>query len=302
MSPRLQQFIRTHDYPCWCGIETKRLVCKQMFGRRPFVVLKCMGCGTQRILPRALAEQSAAETLYNSYQEDIFSARDLQCFQKRALARLQAVEVTFRNSTTVLDVGCGSGDLLNSICSQFGCAGKGIDVDARRIGRAIKGSTGAEFECGLFDPKNVRQQFDVVISNAVIEHVIDPVKLLQDMAQALRPGGQLFILTPNAASLNYRILGSWWRELLSIGEHIYLFTPASLQLCAQRAGLSEGAMSSGFDFVAPRLSFTGLRQLLIGCWWCYRETAKRLSSLVAGSLDRDILYGRFEKPRPQPAS
>jgi hypothetical protein len=104
------------------------------------------------------------------------------------------------------------------------------------------------------------------------------------------------VLTPNAASLNYRILGSWWRELLSIGEHIYLFTPESLELCAREAGLAITAVSSGFDFGPQQWSCRGWRDFLIGGWWLYRRGVKRMSSLMANSRSRDVLYARLVAP------
>jgi 2-polyprenyl-3-methyl-5-hydroxy-6-metoxy-1,4-benzoquinol methylase len=288
-----EAFIAKHDYSCWCGQQKNRLVCKQMFGRRHFAVVQCATCHTHRILPRALANQNAAEELYNEYQLGNAIQCDLDAVGRQMFPRLEQVGIRLSPETRVLDVGCGSGALLNALCNTFGCSGLGIDVDKRRIALARAQPRRAQFECGLFDPQKLQGRFDIVISNAVIEHVTDPRNFLRGMSQALRPKGQMFVLTPNAASLSYRILGSWWRELLSIGEHIYLFTPGSLEVCAREAGLATTAVSSAFDFALPELSCRGWRDLLIKSWWCYREGAKRISSLLASSRRRDILYARL---------
>jgi 2-polyprenyl-3-methyl-5-hydroxy-6-metoxy-1,4-benzoquinol methylase len=291
----VEDFIAKHDYPCWCGQQQSRLVCKQFFGRRSFAVLECIRCKTHRILPKALASQQAAEHLYNEYELGAVTQYDLESVRAQMFPRLQEVGIAFTPQTRVLDVGCGSGTLLNAVCKTFGCAGLGIDVDKRRISVARGQASGAQFECGLFDSQKLRAQFDVVISNAVIEHVVDPVKFLRDMSEVLRPNGQMFVLTPNAASLNYRILRSWWRELLSIGEHIYLFTPESLASCARSAGLGVAAISSAFDFGVPQLSFKEPRDFVIGVWSCYREMVKRATGLVSTPRNRDILYARLAK-------
>src|SRR5439155_16096152 len=137
------------------------------------------------------------------------------------------------------------------------------------------------FECGLFTARDIKPSFDLVASVAVIEHVVDPVAFLRELGQVLVPGGSLFLLTPNAASLNYRILGSWWRELLSIGEHIYLFTPESLEQCAQQASFELIKAASDFDCSSPRPHFNGLRNSAITLWAWYRELVKRLAGRFA---------------------
>src|SRR5258708_33901355 len=125
------------------------------------------------------------------------------------LKRLNETRITFAKGKKVLDVGCGSGVLLETICQQFGCVGKGIDVDSRRIEKARAHSKLAVFECGLFDATNVKDRYDVLTSSAVIEHIVDPPGFLKQLNLTLAEGGSLFLLTPNASSLNYRLLRSW---------------------------------------------------------------------------------------------
>lgn len=288
-------FCHTHDYPCWCGGTEGRVFCSQMFGRRPFVVLECRQCGTHRILPRALASQASAETLYNEYEAPGWSEGAHPQFLPSMRKRLAEVEVSFTPENNVLDVGCGDGLLLETICKEFGCTGKGIDVDQRRIATARKRSTHATFECELFDASKVDKKYDVLLCNAVVEHVIDPVNFLSELHSALVKGGSLFLLTPNANSLNYRLLRSWWRELLSIGEHIYLFTPQSLESCAGKAGFDLVASGSDFDYSTPRLQFTGLRPFLLSVWAIYKELIKRVSKQFSTRRRCDILYAHFRK-------
>jgi cyclopropane fatty-acyl-phospholipid synthase-like methyltransferase len=121
------------------------------WGRRRFAVLECTSCQTQRILPKVLKEQSSAVTLYNEYASD-FSEAELTKLAQTNLRRLQETELHFENDLRVLDVGCGSGVLLETICSRYGCIGHGIDVDRRRIETALAESKHVTFECGLFEP------------------------------------------------------------------------------------------------------------------------------------------------------
>lgn len=295
MNSEVAKLINLHDFPCWCGVKDSRIICSQMFGRRPFVVLQCCACGTHRILPKALADQASAEALYNVYSGADVPDSNRGREAEKALNRLIRVEVPFDRDKKVLDVGCGSGLVLEAICEKFGCVGQGIDVDKRRIDRAKKFAQRATFECGLFDAGTLQTKHDILVSVAVIEHVVDPVGFLQQFHTALVDGGSLFLLTPNAQSLNYRILRSWWRELLSIGEHIYLFTPKSLEECAAKAGFKLVKFSSDFDWSVPRLEFNSLRNSAVTFWASYCAMVKRVAGCFSSNQTGDILYAHFRK-------
>ncbi|MES2474546.1 MAG: class I SAM-dependent methyltransferase [Verrucomicrobiota bacterium] len=292
----LGQFIRDHDYPCWCGVSAGTVFCSQTFGRRPFAALRCPSCGTQRLLPRVLDSQEDASELYNNYDPPRPTEEELQDLARHCLERLARTGIEFKKGDRVLDVGCGNGRILEAICSRFECIGHGVDADERRVSDAKASAKHATFETGLFDPTAYPQPFDIVISSAVIEHVYDPVDFIRQLARVVKPGGSLFLLTPNAASLNYRILRSWWRELLSLGEHIYLFTPESLGRCGERSGLTVAGTASDFDFATPSLNFGGIRPLLLSGWSLYREACKRVCAVFAGSRRGDILCVHFRKP------
>jgi len=294
------EFVSRNDYRCWCGERLANRVCHQMFGRQPFVVMVCASCRTHRILPKAVTEEYGPETLYNEYEGSDVSLSHEQQYGENMLRRFNQIQLNFNSKLKVLDVGCGIGVVLDFICDRFGCEGKGIDVDKRRIAVAQARAKRAKFECGMFSPGKDAEKYDVVLATAVLEHVVDPVRFLEDLNSVLAPEGELFLLTPNASSLNYRLLGSWWRELLSIGEHIYLFTPASLGECASRAGLRILNLSSDYDFQFPGFKFGSLKQLVINGWWVYREMVKAGARCFSNPKTGDILYARLKKSSPVP--
>ena len=49
-------------------------------------------------------------------------------------------------------------------------------------------------------------RFDAVVSMDVVEHVIDPLPWLKDALRVLKPGGLLFLTTPNYASRSLRVI------------------------------------------------------------------------------------------------
>jgi SAM-dependent methyltransferase len=78
--------------------------------------------------------------------------------------------------------------------------------------------------------------FDVVSMIEVVEHVPDPNALLASARRLLRPGGMLYLTTPNGRGISARVLGVRW-SVLSPPEHLQLFSIRGLRIVLERAGL-----------------------------------------------------------------
>src|SRR5206468_1481644 len=88
----------------------------------------------------------------------------------------------------------------------------------------------------LADPRFPRSAFDVVSLVEVLEHVREPGRLLDQACAFLRPGGLLFGTTPNALSLNRRVLGVGW-SIFCAPEHVVVWTPGALRRSLEERGL-----------------------------------------------------------------
>ena len=65
----------------------------------------------------------------------------------------------------------------------------------------------------------------------------DPVRLWEQLAPLLAPGGIVLFSTPYVSSLPARVLrGRWWT--LKPTEHIWHFTPRTHRLVAEPAGFT----------------------------------------------------------------
>jgi ubiquinone/menaquinone biosynthesis C-methylase UbiE len=98
--------------------------------------------------------------------------------------------------TTVLDVGCGIGTVVNKLTKLSEGKYVGVDVSELFINRAKKGS--GTFK--LFDGENLpfkNNSFDKVGAFTVLEHTENPVGLIYEMARVLKKGGKVIISCPN---------------------------------------------------------------------------------------------------------
>ena len=101
----------------------------------------------------------------------------------------------------VLDIGCGTGQILASLNPREGV---GIDLSPRMIeiaGRQFQDRPNLRFENLHAGELAVREigQFDCVISSDTLEHVDDWRAVLVAMHAACRPDGLMVVSTPNPA-------------------------------------------------------------------------------------------------------
>lgn len=83
-----------------------------------------------------------------------------------------------------------------------------------------------------------------MVCSHVIEHVFDPVEMIDLMWAALRPGGVLLLATPNASSDVHLHFGRHWRGL-EAPRHLVLFTESTLTKLLVSAGFSVTSRSDG---------------------------------------------------------
>lgn len=85
--------------------------------------------------------------------------------------------------------------------------------------------------------------FDAIYASHVIEHVHDPLGLLQECHRILKPGGTVVMTTPNMAGWGHSRLGADW-VLLDSPRHVMLFSPRNARTMLQKAGFRTGRVRS----------------------------------------------------------
>lgn len=134
----------------------------------------------------------------------------------------------------VLDIGCGSGGFLQR-ASQSGWYVVGVEPDPAAASVAREYAGGRVYG----SPEEVvEQNFDVVTLAHVIEHVYEPSAMFAQCFRALKPGGRVWLATPNIRSLGHRLYRDAWQPL-ETPRHLTMSNAATLGAMMAKAGFTE---------------------------------------------------------------
>ncbi|MEN9848312.1 MAG: hypothetical protein RL368_1052 [Pseudomonadota bacterium] len=137
----------------------------------------------------------------------------------------------------LLDVGCGSGRFLQQM-RTVGWEIEGTDFDPKAAATA-HAEYGLTVRVGdLASIAYPNEQFDAITLQHLIEHVPDPIALLQECRRILKPQGRLVLVTPNLESWGHQYFASAWRGL-EPPRHLYLYARQNLQNLAARSGFTQ---------------------------------------------------------------
>ncbi|MES2263026.1 MAG: class I SAM-dependent methyltransferase [Pseudomonadota bacterium] len=130
----------------------------------------------------------------------------------------------------ILDVGCGASPYLLAALRRCGfMAVEGIDpfvaADTRYEGVPVTRRT----------LDQVDGDYGLVMFHHSLEHVPDPLATLTQAARLLRPGATCLVRVPVMGTYFWRRFGQHWVEL-DAPRHLHLFTQASMDVLARRAG------------------------------------------------------------------
>jgi SAM-dependent methyltransferase len=228
-----------------CGADTVAIGIKQGRVRREnFFVCRCDECGYAFVEnPWLDYEKIYTEEYYSGTGADprvdyLFELehpnQTIRTYEWRGILDSIRAAIPLGPKTQWLDFGCGNGGLVRYCRHNVGCSIWGHEegwISDRAAQSGIALLSRAELD-------GFRGSFDVVTAIEVLEHVPEPVQILQELRTLLRPGGLFFFTTGNAEPYRPRLLE--WPYLIP-EIHISLFEPRTLvrglELCGFRPEL-----------------------------------------------------------------
>ena len=143
-----------------------------------------------------LVQEFYEETPFPNY-DDFDSVRSL-IEKSRAGIYTRALSRAIPANSTVLEVGCGTGQLTNFLgisCRRV--IGTDLCLNSLRLGEQFRREQGLErvrfVQMNLFRPCFAAEQFDVILCNGVLHHTADPFGGFASLLPLLKPGGYVVI-------------------------------------------------------------------------------------------------------------
>jgi SAM-dependent methyltransferase len=199
---------------------------------------RCTGCGLVALPARAHPDQGWYQS--GEYRAQVGEEADPDSFCRlhdpEQTARLALIGLERFRDKVVVDLGCGGGSFLDAVS---GLAREIIAVEpdlSFRPGLVKRGyrvyPQAAE---ALAEQKG---RIDLAVSFATLEHLAEPLAFLKEIRELLKPGGELFLTTPNLDDALLAALPEDYPAFFFRQAHLWYFNPSSLARALEKAGFS----------------------------------------------------------------
>lgn len=150
-------------------------------------------------------------------------------------------------NSLVLDIGCGRGGLLKHLRDKLNCKVVGIDISDVAI--KICQEKGIKTILCNIEKEEIPGKYDVIILSAILEHLENPISLLNKIRSNLNKNGCVIIGVPNFSTLYSRIMYLFGMNATRYGktkkdmklgiqppDHIRFFNKPTLLYILERCG------------------------------------------------------------------
>ena len=159
------------------------------------------------------------------------------------LLRREILELIPPKAKAILDLGCGAGNLGKAIKQRQNCLVHGIELSKGAAEYASKNLDHVWCDnLNRFDPKFIKQRYDTLVFADILEHLINPWRMLDKFTSLLEDGGTVIASIPNiahpwvVANLKKGVFRYEPAGILDI-THLRFFTKTSIFQLFYKAGL-----------------------------------------------------------------
>jgi len=207
---------------------------------RDMVLCRCSDCALVFLdPPPAPAARTALYTdAYAGASTSYFAKRERKLKRSRARVGLMLRQLgRGADGLAFLDVGANGGFMAEA-ARQAGFTVTGIEPDPVSVAYARHNFPGIDFVHGFLEQIDLAAAaFDLAYCSEVIEHSGDCNRFVAALARALKPGGLLYLTTPDISHWRRpRDLLRW--DAFCPPAHCLYFSPSNLTLLLARHGLT----------------------------------------------------------------
>ena len=142
-------------------------------------------------------------------------------------------EISFNN---LLDVGCGTGNLLSLINSRYDVQIAGVDLTPKML-KIARIKLGDEAELKVADSEELPfddNKFDMAICTDSFHHYPHPEKVLTEIGRVLQPDGMLLIADPYTPTPLRQIVNLYFK--LSRSGDVKIYSESDIRRLLEEAG------------------------------------------------------------------
>ncbi len=148
-----------------------------------------------------------------------------QTVKKYALAlKLRLIRSLNKESTSVLDIGAGTGEFLN-LAKDNGWRVQGVEPNEKARNSATQKGLDVQESIDRLEGRN----FDVVTLWHVLEHLPDLENTITKIEAFVKPGGVLLIAVPNFRSFDAKHYKEYWAAY-DVPRHLWHFSKNSMKI------------------------------------------------------------------------
>lgn len=219
-----------------CACRTDKQLIHQYFNKGQVDFYQCEGCGVVFRYPMP-TDNELSEIYSNLYNESsIVNHMTNQESSDHAINQyyLYFEKLIKNKNLSLLDYGCGTGAMVQKL-KNLGISAYGVESSREARTFAMKEKQLLLYESLTSFADN---SIDIVTLIEVIEHLPDPLSVILDIYNKIRPRGVIFITTPNLKGARALLERGDWREAQK-RFHVVFFTKKSLTKLLINAGFSK---------------------------------------------------------------
>jgi SAM-dependent methyltransferase len=204
-----------------------------------FSIWRCKDCGLSFTNPRPKDENlgkyyESSEYLSHGTKNSGIIGKLYQLLRNINIKRKYNIVSELMGTGKILDIGCGTGELLNYFQKQkWECLGVEPNANARSFAET-------HYRLKVEEEQSLQNlpegSFDIVCMWHVLEHVSDINKRMDEAKRLLKNEGRLIIALPNLLSWDAVFYKAYWAGL-DVPRHLYHFSPEAFSCLAKRHDL-----------------------------------------------------------------